>query len=102
MLHQYLYQIKPPSGSGGGRDAKQAALIAQKKREEKKRKNLQIIAKLKTICNPGDPNELYVDLVKIGQGASGGVFLAHDVRDKSNIVAIKQMNLEQQPKRINY
>ncbi|KAF6060497.1 P21-Rho-binding domain family protein [Candida albicans] len=61
---------KPPSGSGGGRDAKQAALIAQKKREEKKRKNLQIIAKLKTICNPGDPNELYVDLVKIGQGAS--------------------------------
>lgn len=90
---------KPPSGSGGGRDAKQAALIAQKKREEKKRKNLQIIAKLKTICNPGDPNELYVDLVKIGQGASGGVFLAHDVRDKSNIVAIKQMNLEQQPKK---
>lgn len=90
---------KQPTGSGGGRDAKQAALIAQKKREEKKRKNLQIIAKLKTICNPGDPNELYIDLVKIGQGASGGVFLAHDIRDRSNIVAIKQMNLEQQPKK---
>ncbi|RCK64997.1 Serine/threonine-protein kinase CST20 [Candida viswanathii] len=87
---------KPPSG---GRDAKQAALIAQKKREEKKRKNQQIIAKLRTICNPADPNLLYVDLVKIGQGASGGVFLAHDNRDKSDIVAIKQMNLEQQPKK---
>ena len=74
-------------------------MIAQKKREEKKRKNQQIIAKLRTICNPGDPNQLYVDLVKIGQGASGGVFLAHDNRDKTDIVAIKQMNLEQQPKK---
>lgn len=89
----------PTKKQSSGRDAKQAALIAQKKREEKKRKNQQIIAKLRTICNPGDPNQLYVDLVKIGQGASGGVFLAHDNRDKTDIVAIKQMNLEQQPKK---
>ncbi|KAL6451303.1 CST20 Serine/threonine-protein kinase CST20 [Candida maltosa Xu316] len=98
MPHVPVAAAKKSSGSTG-RDAKQAALIAQKKREEKKRKNQQIIAKLRTICSTGDPNQLYVDLVKIGQGASGGVFLAHDNRDQANIVAIKQMNLEQQPKK---
>ncbi|CAI5759748.1 unnamed protein product [Candida verbasci] len=81
------------------RDTKQAALLAQKKREDKKRKNQQIIAKLQSICNPGDPKELYTDLYKIGQGASGGVFIAHEIKNKHNTVAIKQMNLEQQPKK---
>ncbi|CUM45877.1 Serine/threonine-protein kinase STE20 [Debaryomyces fabryi] len=81
------------------RDAKQAALLAQKKREDKKRKNQQIISKLQQICSEGDPNELYKDLVKIGQGASGGVYIAHDVNHRSQTVAIKQMNLEQQPKK---
>lgn len=81
------------------RDAKQAAIIAQKKREEKKRKNQQIMTKLQTICNEGNPNELYQDLVKIGQGASGGVYIAHEIADRSRTVAIKQMNLEQQPKK---
>lgn len=81
------------------RDAKQAALLAQKKREDKKRKNQQIISKLQQICSEGDPNELYKDLIKIGQGASGGVYIAHDVNHRSQTVAIKQMNLEQQPKK---
>lgn len=81
------------------RDAKQAALLAQKKREDKKRKNQQIISKLQAICSEGDPTELYQDLTKIGQGASGGVYIAHDVRDELRAVAIKQMNLEQQPKK---
>lgn len=90
--------LKKSSG-GTVRDAKQAALIAQKKREEKKRKNLQIITKLQSICTQGDPKELYVDLIKIGQGASGGVYIAHDVAKGNQTVAIKQMNLEQQPKK---
>lgn len=90
--------LKKSSG-GTVRDAKQAALIAQKKREEKKRKNLQIISKLQSICTQGDPKELYVDLIKIGQGASGGVYIAHDVSKGNCTVAIKQMNLEQQPKK---
>lgn len=81
------------------RDAKQAALIAQKKREDKKRKNHQIISKLQTICSEGDPNNYYRDLVKVGQGASGGVYIAHEVANKTKTVAIKQMNLEQQPKK---
>ncbi|KAI5960018.1 STE20 [Candida theae] len=90
--------LKKSSG-GTVRDAKQAALIQQRKREEKKRKNQQIISKLQSICTQGDPKELYVDLLKIGQGASGGVYIAHDVTHGNSTVAIKQMNLEQQPKK---
>lgn len=80
------------------RDAKKAALLAQKKREEKKRKNQQIISKLQHICTEGNPNEVYKDLKKIGQGASGGVYIARTA-GASKVVAIKQMNLEQQPKK---
>lgn len=79
-----------------GSASKQAAL--QKKRDEKKRKNHQIISKLQSICSSGDPNQYYRDLVKIGQGASGGVYIAHE-KTTGSTVAIKQMNLEQQPKK---
>ncbi|KAI8848296.1 kinase-like domain-containing protein [Chytridium lagenaria] len=57
-----------------------------------------VIERLKAICNPADPTKLYRNLVKIGQGASGGVFTAYQV-GSGNSVAIKQMNLEQQPKK---
>ena len=40
----------------------------------------------------------YKSLNKIGQGASGGVFTAFEVAT-NRCVAIKQMNLEQQPKK---
>ena len=40
----------------------------------------------------------YKNLNKIGQGASGGVFTATEVGN-NRCVAIKQMNLEQQPKK---
>lgn len=82
-----------------GRDAKQAQLLQAKKREDKKRKHAQVIAKLQSICSDGDPNGLYQNLNKIGQGALGGVYIATDVRNTSCHVAIKQMNLEQQPKK---
>lgn len=85
--------------SGSGRGPKQAALLAQKKKEDKRRKNAQIISKLQSICSPGDPNLHYKDLVKIGQGASGGVYIAHEAANRTRTVAIKQMNLEQQPKK---
>lgn len=57
-----------------------------------------IVDRLMAICTPGDPREQYHDLNKIGQGASGGVFLAYEVGTEK-CVAIKQMNLEQQPKK---
>lgn len=81
------------------KEPSQSAVSAQRKREEKKRKNKAILSRLQSICSQGDPNNHYKNLVKIGQGASGGVFLAHDADDASSTVAIKQMNLEQQPKK---
>jgi p21-activated kinase 1 len=53
---------------------------------------------LKRICSEGDPREIYRGFIKIGQGASGGVFTGHE-RGSNRLVAIKQMNLEQQPKK---
>lgn len=58
----------------------------------------QVVARLKEICTDADPTKLYRNLVKIGQGASGGVFTAYQVGSNQS-VAIKQMNLEQQPKK---
>lgn len=57
-----------------------------------------IVAKLNAICTNADPTLRYRNLNKIGQGASGGVFTAYEV-GTNRCVAIKQMNLEQQPKK---
>ncbi|KAJ3329650.1 signal transducing kinase of the PAK, partial [Blyttiomyces sp. JEL0837] len=57
-----------------------------------------VVEQLRAICTNADPTKMYRNLVKIGQGASGGVFTAYQV-GTNNAVAIKQMNLEQQPKK---
>ncbi|PWN51839.1 Pkinase-domain-containing protein [Violaceomyces palustris] len=71
-----------------------------RRRDTKKNavKDADVIAKLQAICTDADPTKLYRNLVKIGQGASGGVFTAYQVGTNYS-VAIKQMNLEQQPKK---
>ncbi|BGP60592.1 hypothetical protein NBRC10512_007791 [Rhodotorula toruloides] len=72
---------------------------AQPRRREPKSKGKDpdIVERLKAICTDADPTKLYRNLVKIGQGASGGVYTAYQVGTNMS-VAIKQMNLEQQPK----
>ena len=72
--------------------------VTARRREAKRRKDTEVINKLAEICTPGDPTKLYRNLSKIGQGASGGVYTAYHVETNEN-VAIKQMNLEQQPKK---
>ncbi|KAF9359524.1 signal transducing kinase of the PAK [Mortierella sp. NVP85] len=79
-----------------------ASSTAPPKRRDKKQDkdggSADIISRLKDICTDADPTKLYRNLVKIGQGASGGVYTAYQVG--TNLpVAIKQMNLEQQPKK---
>ncbi|KAJ8097359.1 hypothetical protein POJ06DRAFT_261167 [Lipomyces tetrasporus] len=73
-------------------------VISPRKREQKRMKDAELIAKLSAICSAGDPTRLYRNLHKIGQGASGGVYTAYQVGTNLS-VAIKQMNLEQQPKK---
>ncbi|GAA5844247.1 hypothetical protein JCM3766R1_000983 [Sporobolomyces carnicolor] len=69
-----------------------------RRREPKhKKESADVVERLKAICTDADPTKLYRNLVKIGQGASGGVYTAYQVGTNLS-VAIKQMNLEQQPK----
>lgn len=58
----------------------------------------EILEKLRTIVSVGDPNRKYTKMEKIGQGASGIVYTAIESSTGME-VAIKQMNLSQQPKK---
>ncbi|SDA02377.1 BZ3501_MvSof-1269-A2-R1_Chr12-3g03567 [Microbotryum saponariae] len=58
----------------------------------------QIMAKLRSVCSVQDPNALYSKIKKVGQGASGSVFVAK-VLDSGSKVAIKQMDLSHQPRK---
>lgn len=58
----------------------------------------EAMAKLATIVNPGDPNEFYEKTKKLGQGASGSVYEGVDRRSGAH-VAIKMMDLSQQPRK---
>ncbi|KAL2280798.1 hypothetical protein FJTKL_12303 [Diaporthe vaccinii] len=69
-----------------------------RQRQQRHSNGIDVIASLKRICSEGDPREIYRGFSKIGQGASGGVFTGHE-RGSNRLVAIKQMNLEQQPKK---
>ncbi|KAG0338329.1 signal transducing kinase of the PAK, partial [Podila humilis] len=70
----------------------------EKKTEKETVSSQDVIRRLQAICTDADPTKLYRNLVKIGQGASGGVYTAYQVGTNLS-VAIKQMNLEQQPKK---
>jgi p21-activated kinase 1 len=67
-------------------------------RRPRQSNGVEIAQRLKAICTMGDPTTKYKNLSKIGQGASGGVYSAYEV-GSNKCVAIKQMNLEQQPKK---
>ncbi|KAI0221610.1 hypothetical protein L0F63_000781 [Massospora cicadina] len=58
-----------------------------------------VMEKLKEICQYLDPTKVYTNYQKIGQGASGGVFLAKSILDPELQVALKQINILQQPKK---
>ncbi|PVU94056.1 hypothetical protein BB561_002840 [Smittium simulii] len=72
--------------------------VARPRPREREPTISEVKERLKRICNPSDPTKIYEKLVKIGQGASGGVYTAQQSGTR-NIVAIKQMNLELQPKK---
>ncbi|XP_065841104.1 serine/threonine-protein kinase PAK 3-like [Oscarella lobularis] len=83
---------KPPEA----KQQPQAQMRATKKKQ--KMTDEEIVAKLKQIVSVGDPKKKYTKFEKIGQGASGTVYTAIELAT-GNEVAIKQMNLQQQPKK---
>ncbi|XP_061537798.1 serine/threonine-protein kinase PAK 1 isoform X2 [Phycodurus eques] len=89
----------PGSPPGGGIPAPGPSLPRlQDKGRKKKMSDEEILEKLRTIVSVGDPKKKYTRFEKIGQGASGTVYTAIDVATGQE-VAIKQMNLQQQPKK---
>ncbi|KAI0630513.1 Pkinase-domain-containing protein [Trametes polyzona] len=70
----------------------------REKKEKDKDKEADIVKRLQQICTDADPTKLYRNLVKIGAGASGGVYTAYQVGTNLS-VAIKQMDLDKQPKK---
>ncbi|QRV99459.1 P21 activated kinase [Ceratobasidium sp. AG-Ba] len=58
----------------------------------------QIMDKLRSVVSQDDPKALYSTIRKVGQGASGHVFVAKNLLDGQK-VAIKQMDLTQQPRK---
>ncbi|KAJ6610213.1 kinase-like domain-containing protein [Mycena sp. CBHHK59/15] len=94
----------PPSAAAASlaKAAGTGGSVATPRRREKKPvdkdKDGDIVRRLQQICTDADPTRLYRSLVKIGQGASGGVYTAYQVGTNLS-VAIKQMDLEKQPKK---
>ncbi|TFK14203.1 transmembrane protein 119 [Platysternon megacephalum] len=70
----------------------------EKQKKKPKMSDEEILEKLRSIVSVGDPKKKYTQFEKIGQGASGTVYTAMDVATGQE-VAIKQMNLQQQPKK---
>ncbi|KAK6205213.1 kinase-like domain-containing protein [Scheffersomyces amazonensis] len=71
----------------------------QIKKEREKLNDMQIIAKLKTVVNNNNPTPLFKIIEKAGQGASGAVYLALSIKENNKKVAIKQMDLNVQPRK---
>ncbi|KAJ3282951.1 Protein kinase [Borealophlyctis nickersoniae] len=58
----------------------------------------QIMERLRSVVSKEDPTVMYAKIKKVGQGASGSVFLARNTSNNST-VAIKQMDLAHQPRK---
>ncbi|CAO3586766.1 unnamed protein product [Absidia cylindrospora] len=80
---------------------KAAAQVSTKKKVEQRISTMteaQIMDKLRSVVTKGDPNELYKRLKRVGQGASGSVYVAISLATNTK-VAIKQMDLAHQPRK---
>ncbi|KAJ5256240.1 hypothetical protein N7505_011391 [Penicillium chrysogenum] len=88
----------PDLSSGVSPTARAPPAARPRQRQQRQSSAMDIRARLMSICHPGDPTQIYYNFNKIGQGASGGVYTAYE-HPHNNCVAIKQMNLDLQPKK---
>ncbi|KAH9857356.1 Pkinase-domain-containing protein [Lenzites betulinus] len=94
-------QPQPSAATASLQKAAAAGTATPRRREKKEKdkdKEADIVKRLQQICTDADPTKLYRNLVKIGAGASGGVYTAYQVGTNLS-VAIKQMDLDKQPKK---
>jgi protein-serine/threonine kinase len=97
----------------GGVKAAEAALSkpAQERKQDVRMSTMsenEVMAKLREVVSKDDPNRLYAKQKKIGQGASGSVYVAKVMATRpgapakprpNDRVAIKQMDLAHQPRK---
>ncbi|KAK0451223.1 Pkinase-domain-containing protein [Desarmillaria tabescens] len=90
---------KPPKPSGS---VEAAAAALEKPKEKEKRistmTEVQIMEKLRSVVSQEDPKTLYSKIKKVGQGASGHVYVAKTIPSGKK-VAIKEMDLSHQPRK---
>lgn len=84
--------VSPPSATPVTNETR-AGVVKKKKMSDE-----EILEKLRTIVSVGDPTRKYTKMEKIGQGASGTVYTAIESSTGME-VAIKRMNISQQPKK---
>lgn len=100
--HQFARAPEQQQQNGAQRPPQQpqpgAVPGARPRNRQRQSTAIDVVASLKRICSEGDPRDIYRGFSKIGQGASGGVYTGHE-KGTNRLVAIKQMNLEQQPKK---
>ncbi|PHZ17189.1 Pkinase-domain-containing protein [Rhizopus microsporus ATCC 52813] len=80
---------------------KAAAQVSSKKKVEQRISTMteaQIMEKLRSVVSKGDPNDCYKKVKRVGQGASGSVFVAVSLATNTK-VAVKQMDLSTQPRK---
>jgi len=92
----------PSSGAAGRTEAERAAPPPPAMKTAERRistmSEAQIMDKLRGVVSKEDPSLLYSKIKKVGQGASGMVFVAKTLATGQR-VAIKQMDLAQQPRK---
>lgn len=110
--------VSKPGANTDAVKAAEAALTAKPSPSERKQdvrmstmSEGEVMAKLREVVSKDDPNRLYAKQKKIGQGASGSVYVAKimgtrpgapvnpKLRVGSDRVAIKQMDLAHQPRK---
>ncbi|GHJ85730.1 hypothetical protein NliqN6_2132 [Naganishia liquefaciens] len=91
-------QGPPPAPSSGAATSND---VKSSKASEKRISSMsepQIMDKLRSVVSTADPSTLYAKIKKVGQGASGSVYVAKTLATGQR-VAIKQMDLAQQPRK---
>lgn len=79
-------------------DEDDGQVVSRRPRTQKPMTDSEINKALKEIASPGDPHEKYDVQKKLGAGASGSVVMAKQ-KASMDIVAIKVMDLNNQPKK---
>lgn len=89
-------QIKSPAEKDASKPLAQRA--RQKNAQVSSKNDAAIMERLQSVVSKSDPTKIYAKVKKVGQGASGSVFVAKNIHTGSH-VAIKQMDLFSQPRK---